>query len=168
MNQIVTATKRFVLLDTHTFMNRIESNPSFYFEQDVRVAYLNRSRQKMVPFPLFIFEEQQERAIFSLNSKINHSVHQLAVYLFCFRLRPHGRPARQGHKDFRHAFSSSCTIPSNSCPTTCGTCWLRSGGTCACHCRGRGNRLPSIACIWRRTKHCIGISCSCPSSSPDK
>ena len=25
-------------------------------------------------------------------------MHQLAVYLFCFRLRPHGRPAIQGHE----------------------------------------------------------------------
>ena len=67
MNQIVTATKRFVLLDTHTFI--YESNPSFYFEQDVLVAHLHRSRQKMAPFPLFIIEEQQERAFFSLTLK---------------------------------------------------------------------------------------------------
>ena len=69
MNQIVTATKLFVLLNTHIFMNRIGSNPSFYFEQDVRVAHLHRSRQKMAPFPLFIIEEQQERAFFSLTLK---------------------------------------------------------------------------------------------------
>lgn len=81
MNQIVTATKLFVLLNTHIFMNRIGSNPSFYFEQDVRVTYLRRSRQKMAPFPLFIFEEQQEQTFLFIDfKKIIHSVHQLAVY----------------------------------------------------------------------------------------
>ena len=64
--------------------------------------------------------------------------------------------------------SSSCTILWSSCPKAYGTCWWRSDGTCACHCRDRGNKRPGIACISRRTRHCIGTFCSCPFSLPAK
>ena len=87
--------KTFRLVErTHIYI--YESNPSFYFEADMRVAYLHRSRQKMATFPLFIFEEQQEWTyIFIVLIKF-HSVHQLVVHLFCFQFFASTRsPARQ-------------------------------------------------------------------------
>ena len=69
----------------HTYI--FESNPSFYFEQDVHVAYLHHSKQNMATFSLFIFEEQQDRtfSFIVLKIPICASTHNIFILLpkFC-------------------------------------------------------------------------------------
>ena len=127
----------------------------------------------MATFSLFIFEEQQDRTFIYIVLKIPicASTHSIYILLpkFCVVHTAARPPIHVVYKVSRFTrASSSCRIPWSSCPTACGTCWWRSDGTCACHCRDRGSKRPGIACISRRTRHCIGTFCSSPFSLPGK